>query len=160
MGLWSFFSRKRDRYSTVSQYTWPWEIIQKFSMSKAIQKYVPTRNILGIGLGFWTWSICPSRCTVYYSHPALYPGRLPLINSIHGFICPMASSCFQPMGSIATSLESEKRVNLRCIPCSPHARLQWVGCISLPTAPVLLLFPRSYSTWSWAVSPPPHPLPF
>lgn len=97
-------------------------------------------------------SICPSRSTIHYSYPALCPVRLTLIGSIHGFVCLMASGWVQPIGSIGMSLEGEESVLLRCTPSSPHASLLSVDCISLPRAPVWLLFPCSYSMWSWAVS--------
>lgn len=113
MALWYSFSRKRGRYSTVSQHTRPLEITQKFGMSKTIQKYAPTQNILVLSS-----EDGPSRFTVHSSHTVLYPGRVTLKNNIYRFICPADSSWFQQMGSLGTILESEKRVNLRCIPAS------------------------------------------
>lgn len=110
-GFMSSFSRKRDRHSTASQHTRPLEIIQKFSMSKTVQKYALTQNILVLSS-----EDGPSRFTIYSSHPVLYPGRPTLKNNIYRFICPVDSSWFQQMGSLGTILESEKRVTLRCIP--------------------------------------------
>ena len=76
-------------------------------MSKTIQKYAPTQNILVLSS-----EDGPSRFTVHSSHTVLYPGRVTLKNNIYRFICPADSSWFQQMGSLG------KRVNLRCIPAS------------------------------------------
>lgn len=89
-------------------------VFGNYSKVKFVQNHSRACQTLSscIGSVFQRLSICPSRSTVQYSRPVLYPGRLTILDSVYGFIGPRAFSWFQPMHSISRSSDCEKNMNL------------------------------------------------